>query len=188
MYQTNGEGGTGIADGAETDAFCLRLHRRTAILPQDMRRIPCSAAEGFAVANSLQHPILGFLEWDEKLAWWVGCTDLRPDYPVEIFISGEGDPPEAVLMHVPDWLERIRNRELQYRRWTAEQVESDRWNSEEAMTVEDITHLLRLASINFDSDGEASLYWDDQDRLYWGHNLVSDIDTNGEPIRARMEG
>jgi hypothetical protein len=140
------------------------------------------------MVGSLHHPTLGFLEWDDKLAWWVGRIDLKPDHPVEIFISGEGNPPEAVLTHVPGWLERIRRREFQYRRWAAEQAEGGRWNSEEAMTVEDITNLLRLASINFDSDGEAGLYWDDQDRLYWGHNLVTDIDANGEPIRARIEG
>jgi hypothetical protein len=140
------------------------------------------------MAGSLQHPTLGFLEWDDKLAWWVGKIDLEPGHPVEIFISGEGDPPEAVLTHVPGWLERIRRREFQYRRWTAEQVESGRWNSEEVMTVEDITSLLRLASINFDSDGVAGLYWDDQDRLYWGHNLVTDLDATGEPTRARIEG
>jgi hypothetical protein len=140
------------------------------------------------MVGSLQHPLLGPLEWDEKLAWWIGKIDLKPDHSVAIFISGEDNPPEAVLTYVPGWLERIRGRELQYRRWTAEQVESGRWNSDEAMTVEEITTLLRLASINFDSTGDAGLYWDDQDRLYWGHNLVTDLDPKGEPTRVRIEG
>ena len=87
------------------------------------------------MAGSLQHPTLGFLEWDDKLAWWIGKIDLKPGHPLEIFISGEGDPPEAVLTHVPGWLERIRSREFQYRRWTAEQVESGRWNLRFAHTL-----------------------------------------------------
>jgi len=138
--------------------------------------------------GSLQHPTLGPLDWDNQLVWWIGKVELKPDHPLELFISGEGDPPEAILTHVPLWLERIRSEESQYRRWTAEQVAEGRWNSEEAMTVKDIAALLRLASISFDSDGEASLCWDDQERLYWGHGLVTDLDADGKCTRVWIAG
>jgi hypothetical protein len=109
------------------------------------------------MAGPRQHPVLGPLDWDEQLAWWIAKVELKPDHPIELFSSGEGDPPDAILTHVPLWLERIRSKEPQYRRWTAEQCAEGRWNSEEAMTVEDITALLRLASITFEFDGAATL-------------------------------
>jgi hypothetical protein len=85
-------------------------------------------------------------------------------------------------------LERIRSKGPEYRRWTAEEVVDDRWNSEEPMTVEEIAELLRLASIDFHSDGGAALYWDDQDRLYGGHNLITELDAEGRCTEVRMEG
>ena len=140
------------------------------------------------MVGSLQHPALGSLDWDDQLAWWVGKVDLKPDHSAELFISGEGDPPEAILSRVPLWLERIRSEESQYRRWTAEQVADGRWNSEEAMTVEEITALLRLASISFEFDNTATLCWDDQDRLYYGHSLFTDLDADGKCTRVWMAG
>jgi hypothetical protein len=140
------------------------------------------------VVGPLEHPLLGHLDWDDPLAWWIGKVELRPDHPVELFISGEGDPPEAILAHVPLWLGRIRREEPQYRRWTAGQVAGGGWNPEDVMTVEEITALLRLASVSFDSDGEASLSWDDQDRLCCGHGLVTDLDADGKCTRVWTAG
>jgi hypothetical protein len=56
------------------------------------------------------------------------------------------------------------------------------------MTIEEITSQLRLASIEFHPDGSAGLYWDDKDRLYGGHNLITEIDAEGNCIELRMEG
>jgi hypothetical protein len=140
------------------------------------------------MVGPLEHPLLGPLDWDDQLAWWVGKVTLKLGNPVEIFISGEGDPPEAVLTRVPTWLERIQRAELQYRQWTAEQIINGRWNLEEDMTLEEITALLRLASISFDSDGETSLCWDDQGRLFSEHGLITDLDTTGKCTRVWIAG
>jgi hypothetical protein len=138
--------------------------------------------------GSLEDPVLGSLEWDERLQWWIGAADLTPGQAIEIFISPEEGSPEEVLPRVRVGLERIRSKDPDYRRWTAEQVVDDRWNSEEAMTVEEITTLLRLASIDFHLDGGAALYWDDKDRLYGGHNLITELDSEGRCTEVRMEG
>ncbi len=140
------------------------------------------------MAESLQDSILGSLDWDNRLQWWIGKADLTAEHTVEIFISPDNDAPEAVLNRARAGLMRIRSNDLNYRRWTAEQVMDDRWNSEEEMTVEEITALLQLASIDFHSDGGAGLYWDDADRLYGGHNLITELDPNGKCIEVRMEG
>jgi hypothetical protein len=83
---------------------------------------------------------------------------------------------------------RIRRKDHDYRRWIAAQVMDTRWNLEEPMTVEEITDLLRLASIDFHPDGGAGIYWDDQDRLYGGHNLITELDNDGKCIEVRREG
>jgi hypothetical protein len=99
--------------------------------------------------ESLQDPILGLLRWDERLQWWIGETHWTPGRSIEFFISPGEDTRDAVLVSARAGLERIRGDVLTYRRWTAEQVADSRWNSDEKMTVEEITSLLRLASIDF---------------------------------------
>jgi hypothetical protein len=138
--------------------------------------------------ESRKDAVLGSLHWDDQLQWWIGKVDLMAGRSIEIFISPEDDAPEPVLTRVRIALERIRSKDLEYRRWTAEQVMDGRWNSEEPMTLEEITALLQLASIDFHCDGGAGLYWDDQDRLYWGHNLVTEVDRDGRCTDVRMEG
>jgi hypothetical protein len=138
--------------------------------------------------ESLKDPIIGPLEWDDRLQWWIGTTYVTPDCSIEIFISPGDEPPESVLSRVRAGLERIRSNGFEYRHWTAVQVLEDRWNSEEEMTVEEITVLLQLASIDFHPDGGAGLYWNDQDRLYGGHNLITELDPHGRCTEVRIEG
>jgi hypothetical protein len=140
------------------------------------------------MSESRVDPVLGLLEWDGQLDWWIGKVEIAPGHSVEIFISPEDDSPDVILPRVRDALERIRRDDHEYRRWTAEQVADDRWNSDEPMTVPEIAALLRLASINFCEDGSAGLYWDDQDRLYAGHNLITELDADGRCTAVRMEG
>ncbi len=136
----------------------------------------------------MQDPVLGSLDWDDQLQWWIGGAKISPDHSVEIFISPGDDPQDAVLSRVRTGLERIRSNDLEYRRWTAEQVVDDRWNSAEAMTAEEITALLQLASIDFHPDGGAGLYWNDEDRLYGGHNLITELNRDGQCTEVRIEG
>jgi hypothetical protein len=144
--------------------------------------------EAQRMSESRVDPVLGSLVWDDRLQWWIGEVDFAPHHSVEIFISPAEYAPEDVLSRTRAGLARIRGNDLAYRRWTAEQVVDDRWNTEEEMTVSDITELLRLASIDFHPDGAAGLYWNDEDRLYGGHNLITEIDAEGRCREVRMEG
>lgn len=141
------------------------------------------------MSEPLHDPVLGPLRWDDHLDWWIGKVEVTPGRPIEIFISPENLPRDTVLDHARADLSRIRDREGEYRRWTARQVVGDSWNTEgEDLSLEAIVDLLRLASISFHPEGEADLYWDDQDRIYAGHNLVTDLGSDGNCIRVRMEG
>ena len=68
----------------------------------------------------------------------------------------------------------------------------DAWQAalcDEAMdAVEEIVELLQLASIDFHSYGGAALYWDDDDRLYGGHNLLTEVSQDGKCTEVRIEG
>ncbi len=143
------------------------------------------------MSESLEDSVLKSLVWDDLLQWWSSEFDLSPNRRVEIFISpenGSPDEPSELFSWVRAGLMRIQSTDHEYRRWTAAQVIDTRWNTEEPMTVEEITDLLRLASIDFHPDGSAGLYWDDQDRLYGGHNLITELDNDGKCIEVRMEG
>lgn len=142
-------------------------------------------------ANPADHNVLGSLTWDERLQWWISEVDLLPNHPIEIFISPESgtpDDPEAFLASVRFGLERIRHNYDHYRHWTAVQLMDRRWDQEEPMTVQEISDILRLASIDFHPDGGAGLYWDDQDRFFGGHNLITEVDKDGQCLELRMEG
>jgi hypothetical protein len=143
------------------------------------------------MSESLVDSVLGSLVWNDRLQWWVGEVHLSPNHRVEMFISPENglpDEPEELFSWVRAALGRIRSKDRDYRGWTASQVIDTRWNLEEPMTVEEITDLLGLASIDFHPDGSAGLYWNDQDRLYGGHNLITELDKDGKCIEVRMEG
>jgi|SRR5579862_8481185 len=138
--------------------------------------------------ESLEDPVLGPLKWDDRLQWWVGEAALLPDRSVPFMISPDREREEDVLGRVRISLARIKEHQRAYRNWTAEQVLNRRWNTEEPMSVLDIAELLRLASLDFHPDGGVGLYWGDQDRLFGGHNLITEVDANGQFVQVRMEG
>ncbi len=139
--------------------------------------------------KELDDPLLGRLEWDDALDWWAGVLDLEPGQRVEVFIDfhAEEDVLADVLSRARLGLARIRRLGPEYRRWTARQLLDRRWNCHEPMTVDDITELLKVASISFASDGAARVYWDDEDVLFGGHNVVTEIGPDGKCLGAGME-
>jgi hypothetical protein len=139
--------------------------------------------------ESINDPLLGHLEWDDKLYWWVGEIDLRPSHRIEVFIDYElEEGAEAeVLAKAHQGLERLRQRELDYREWTANHLIDRRWNKDEPMTVQDLVELLEVASIQFFPDGRARIYWNDDDVLFGGHNVTTNINARGECVSAGME-
>jgi hypothetical protein len=146
-------------------------------------------AEAVTMGEALQDPVLGKLTWDESMDWWVGELELYPGRRIEVFIdfNEEEDSQAEVFSRARCGLTRFREREPEYRRWTAAELLEGRWNKVELMTVSDITELLQVASILFLQDGRARVYWDDEDVLFFGHNVTTELDPNGECIVSGME-
>jgi hypothetical protein len=141
------------------------------------------------MADDLHDPQLGHLVWDEEMDWWISEVELRPGYPIEVIVEyhEESDEREVVLSQARSWLTRVRQREPEYRRWAAEQLLDRRWNTDERMSAEDLVDLLRAHSVVCAADGTASVYWDDDDVLFSGHGLYTQLGADGECIEVRMQ-
>lgn len=142
-----------------------------------------------ATPESVDDPILGHLDWDEDLEWWVGTIDYAPDHQVDVFINHDfedGQPADDIAA-ARRGLAQFREREVEYRRWSGEQLQGTRWNTDEPMTPAEIAELLRVASLEFRSGGGIRIFWDDQDRLFYGHNVVTDIGPDGACVASGME-
>jgi hypothetical protein len=138
-------------------------------------------------------PVLGHLRWDANLDWWTGTAEVAQGRPADIQVSYEPDDsrpeetPAVVLATAGRTLARLQRREPEYRRWSAGRLLETRWNTDEPMTVDDIVALLRVASVLFFADGSAHVYWNDDDRLFWGNNLLTEVGPDGECVVSRME-
>jgi hypothetical protein len=140
------------------------------------------------MADALDDPTLGHLKWYEDGHEWVAEVELRPGHPIEVIVEfHEGQDDQAVVLaQARDWLARVRRREPEYRAWSAERLVTRRWNTEEPMTAGDIAGLLSLLSIVCAPDGTAELFWDDDDRLFYSHAVVTWLGVDGDCIRAGM--
>src|SRR5262245_37434402 len=139
--------------------------------------------------QSLVEATLGRLEWDEGMGWWVGEVELKPGLSIAIFIDHDmegGDVP-AELAEARRRLDEVRRREAEYKLWTGNQLLDNRWNDDEPMGAEDIANLLEVASLLFRADGSVTIYWEDNNILFAGHNVVTELDAACECIGAGME-
>ena len=145
------------------------------------------------MAEVLDDPVLGRLAWDDEFHWWTAEVELRPGQEVEVIICYDHefnigiDARQARLIQARDWVLRIRKREAAYLTWSAQQLVDRRWNKDEPMTAQDIGQLLRLLSIECDSDGSARLNWDDEDVLFCGHGIYTQLAPSGECVAVRMQ-
>jgi hypothetical protein len=112
---------------------------------------------------------------------------LFPGHWIEVFIDFDrnSDSQEAVLSQTRAWVARVRQYEPEYRRWIADQVVEDRWDTDEPMTAGDIERLLRVASLECAADGSARVYWDDNDVLYDGQGFFTQLDAKGTCLKVR---
>jgi hypothetical protein len=140
------------------------------------------------VAEALDDPILGHLKWYEDDDQWVAEVNFAPDHPIEVIVEfheGEDDQ-RVVLAQAREWLARVGRREPEYRAWSAKQLLDGRWNKDEPMTLADIVGLLCLLSIVCAPDGTAELFWDDDDRLFYGHSIGTRLGADGECVEVEM--
>ncbi len=145
--------------------------------------------EGERVPESIDDPAFGPLRWDERLGWWTGSVELAPGHRVEVQVD-HAPGVEQIAEEVAaarECLARVREREAEYRRCSAAELSTKRWNTDEPMTPADIENLLRVASLYLRPDGSARIYWDDGDALFWGNNLFTEVGPDGAYVTARME-
>jgi hypothetical protein len=111
-----------------------------------------------------------------------------PGHDVDVFVNPDpSEHPSTAITAARRILARFREREPEYRRWSAAQLHAERWNTDEPMTSEDVAQLLRVACLEFRSDGGFQIYWNDQDRLFWGHNVFTEVGPDGECVASDME-
>jgi hypothetical protein len=128
-----------------------------------------------------------------RLVWTEGCAEtrveLRPGVWIDLLVwYDEPDRTQAErLQCARSWLTALDAKEEAYRRWSADQMAGDNW-SDPPLTADEIFALLTVASLNVFDDGRADVYWNDQDELYWGHNVVTRLGRKGECIEVAMEG
>ena len=140
------------------------------------------------MAGDLPDSVLGHLKWYGDREAWITEVDLNPDHPIEVvveFNEGEDDQP-TVLDQARRWLARVRQREPEYRAWSAERLVDGRWNKDEPMNAGDIAGLLRLLSIVCAPGGTADLFWGDDDRLFCGHSVGTRPGADGECVAVEM--
>lgn len=138
--------------------------------------------------DRVDDPVFGPLRYDGALDWWTGTVEFTPGGRVDVFIDHDPDSkPADEFAAAAQRFTHFQPREPEYRRQSADRLVETRWNTDEPMTAADIADLLRVASLTFLTDGRMQVYWDDGDRLFWGHNVVTDINPAGEFEGIRME-
>jgi hypothetical protein len=143
-----------------------------------------------ADADRIEDAMLGTLEWDDRLDWLVGETDFLPGHRTRVSIDPGVDELPGVLERCRAGFIRIRQQDLALRRIVAVQLMDlyNQWNPEQPLTEEEFAGGLRVASVDFWSDGGAMVYYDDGDVFFGGHNIVADLHPDGSLERARIEG
>lgn len=139
--------------------------------------------------ESVDDAVLGRLDWDSSLDWWVGSIELAPGHRVDVFVTHDCDAgrPGDEIARARQSLARIREREPEYRQWSADQLHTKQWSSGQPMTPAEIAELLQVASLELEYGGGVRIFWDDKDRLFWGNNVVTDIGADGECVASGMQ-
>ncbi len=134
--------------------------------------------------KDIDDPVLGRLKWHEGEDAWFAEVELAPGHLIEVAVEFREDEDDEVTMlgQARRWLARVRQREVEYRAWTAGKLVNGRWNTDEPMTTGDITELLGLLSVVCFPDGTAELFWDDDDRLVYGHGIGTLLGADGECV------
>jgi hypothetical protein len=155
--------------------------------------MPFRLSETNLMCENVEDPVLGHLSWDDEFHWWRATINLHPGHQIEVIVDYDIEFNEAIdaqgtrMAQAREWIARVRQREPEYRMWTAEQLLGGRWNLDEPMTVEDIRQLLHPLSIECESDSSARVYWDDDDVLYYGHGFYTQLGAGGECIEVRLQ-
>lgn len=141
------------------------------------------------MSESIDDPQLGHLKWDKEFNWWTGEVELAPGLNVGLTVEADATATSSdkVLAAARAWVVRIREREDEYARWTAEHILDTRWNKEKPMTLDDIIGVLEVSSVECFPDGTASVLWEDDNVLFFGHGISTHLDVAGECAKVEVQ-
>jgi hypothetical protein len=137
----------------------------------------------------IDDPVLGRLTWDADFAWWAGEVEFRPGQRIGLVAGADSQSGDRAkpLAQARAWLDRLREREPEYRAWVARQLAPMRPERDRPMTADEITALIRVASVETFPDGSAEVCWEDDQVLFGGHGIVTRIDPSGACEKVGIE-
>jgi hypothetical protein len=137
-----------------------------------------------------QDPIFGKLTWEDHLEWWTGQVDFAPGHSIQVALSTTEKELETLLAQARPLLARIRREEADLRQATTEallELYNTAWNEGAAIDGARFAACITLQTVIFYPDGNAELFYDDDD-LFAGHTLLVSLDTHGALQDATLAG
>lgn len=129
----------------------------------------------------IEDQVLGCLVWNSELEWWSSQIEILSGQSINVSISPEDTDPSIVFQRVRHTMSAILEVEVNLRRTKADKLlnlYNTTWNDGLAINQEEFINRITLDAIAFSPDGSANLYYSDGD-LFWGHTIITAIDTNG---------
>ncbi len=129
----------------------------------------------------IEDEVLGCLVWDSELEWWSSQIEILSGHWINVSVSPENTDPSVIFQRVRHTLCAILEVEINLRRSTADKLlnlYNTTWNDGLAINQEEFINCITLDAITFSPDGSADLYYCDGD-LFWGHTIITAIDTDG---------
>ena len=139
----------------------------------------------------LADPVLGTLTWNDNFDRWEAQLELRPGLTIRVHVTPDAGRDDAAAgatgRKFIDWL---RSHELDACRFAATKllhVHNNSWNDDEPISAQTFMERMTLEAVGIDSEGSASLYYDDGD-LFWGHCICVLVAPNREFAGADIAG
>lgn len=142
------------------------------------------------MANELEHNIFGKMQFDSERKNWEGKVCLGSEHFVDVTISIEDCDAKTVFNLVEQTFNHIRGNERAIRNKTAGELldtHNEVWNEGEAIDANTFSNRIKLEGILFFCDGNAQLYYNDDD-LFWGHTIVVGVSNLGNFRDAQIYG
>ena len=132
------------------------------------------------MADMHEDPVFGHLTWDGLLNCWLGGVDLRPEFHVEITVSGTDEDRFMGFSAAKESLVWLREHEPDARRQVATEMAelyNDCWTDEEQpVSAEEFASRIELLRASLGEDGSVLLsYSDGPTSMFGGHLLDADF-------------
>lgn len=128
------------------------------------------------------------LNWFEGKIDWLGnpCSvNIEPDEDNNLSIEPALIILNKIIENIEKFDDKIRNFAADELLEGANEYAAD--DDEPPVTHEEFRKRMKIEAINFESDGSAGIYFEDDD-MFWGHTIVIYTDEHGEPNEADIAG